>query len=144
MTRAFAFFLVTAGVLCGTRFGAAGPVTGNWAFKPKIGGQGTLTLQKDTPMSSGKLGNRVKFKGGRRACVIVMGDHDPIVPVTLQIHDDQGNLVAVDEPGKNVDSSKAPGNDVCAVVWYPPRDGYYKITIQNTGRDWNQCWVAIK
>jgi hypothetical protein len=144
MTRVLWLLLAGVGVLCCARLGEAGPVAGNWEIRPKIGERSSFTLDKDTVLEEGKVGDRVKFKGGRRACVIVEGDHNPVVPVILEVHDEKGKLVGVDNPRQHAASDNAPGNDVCAVIWYPPRDGYYKITIKNLGTQWNQCWIAIK
>jgi len=73
-----------------------------------------------------------------------MDDHKPVVPVILEIRDEKGNLVGRDTPAAGVSDPEAKGNDVCAVIWYPPRDGYYTITVKNTGHDFNDCYIAIK
>ena len=140
MRRASVLVLVAGvGLLCGQP-GEAGPVLENLGFKVPVQPEAAVTLDK----GKRSLGERAKFKGGQRACVIVAGSHKPVVPLVLEIRDDKGTLVARDEPGKGVSADDAPGNDLCAVIWYPPRDGYYSITIKNPGEKVNPCWVAIK
>jgi hypothetical protein len=144
MTRACALLAVTAGVLlCAESQG--GSVRGAFGSYIRVEANAAFTLDKNTRMGEQglPLGDRLKFRGGQRATVIVVGDHDPIVPVILEVYDDKGKLVARDEPARGSASAKAKGNDVCAVVWYPPRDSYYAIKIRNLGKDFNKCWVAI-
>jgi hypothetical protein len=141
MTQSFGVCLVAAGVLLGTQFGKAGPVDGGVGLKDvRVGANGQLNLDKGTS----SLGKRALFKGGQRACVIVMGDHKPVVPIIVEVRDEKGKLVARDEPAKGVSKTDTLGNDLAAVIWYPPRDGYYAITIKNLGAEYNDCWVAIK
>ncbi len=136
--------LITAGLLVAPAL-QAGPVRGPFSTYIVVEARATLILDKQTSLGGqrGRLGDYLKFRGGRRACVIVVGDHKPIVPLVLEIHDEKGNLVARDEPAKGVDDPKAVGNDVCAAIWYPPRDGYYRITIRNSGEEFNKCWIAF-
>jgi hypothetical protein len=136
----YAGLFVGLAVLLGGRLGEAGPIPGNAALKPRVGAKAEITLDKNTK----SLGEHTQFKGGQRACVIVMGDHKPVVPVILEIRDEKGNLVGRDTPAAGVSDPKAKGNDVCAVIWYPPRDGYYRITVKNLGQEYNDCWIAIK
>ena len=139
MRWVYAGLLVGLGVLLCVRLGQAGPTAGSLLFERRVGANAELTLSKDSV-----LGETAKFKGGQRACVIVMGDHKPVVPVILEIRDEKGNLVGRDTPAAGVSDPKAKGNDVCAVIWYPPRDGYYRITVKNAGAEYNDCWIAIK
>ena len=144
MKRALALLLIPAGLLFGPDLKAS-PVRGHIGLYVRVEAKDKLVISKATPLGSEGivLGDHLKFRGGRRACVIVVGDHKPIVPVVLEIHDEKGNLIGRSEPGKGVENTKAAGNDVCAVIWYPPRDAYYRITIHNSGREFNKCWVAI-
>jgi hypothetical protein len=98
---------------------------------------------------------KVMFKGGQRACVIILGDRKPIVPLSLEVHDDKNNPIGKDEPSKaDLENQQTPGNDFRAVIWYPPRDGEYTITIRNRGRyspedrdkglNYSKCWIAIR
>jgi hypothetical protein len=75
-----------------------------------------------------------KFRGGERACVIVRGDHDPVVNLGLFVYDDKGSLVGKDDGG----------GDIVAVIWYPPRDATYKIKLRNPGKVYNKCLVSFK
>jgi len=120
-------YLVIAGLL-GTALawaslGKAGPVHGG------VGQYITLDGGATAPLSE-----PVMFRGGQRACVILIGDHDPPVPLSVRIYDEEKNLVVED----------APGLDYCAAIWYPPRDGAYYIELHNGGEQWNRCWLAIK
>lgn len=74
------------------------------------------------------------FKGGERACIIVEGDHRPVVDLFVEVFDEQGNLVAQDRHG----------GDLCAVIWYPPEDGEYDVHVHNTGKDWNELTLVFK
>jgi hypothetical protein len=145
MTRSFALVLVAGAVLCCTPRGQAETFGGPFGKELPLSPGEPLTLDKDyrVPQVDTQLGERVKFKAGRRACVIVMGDHKPIVPVTIEVLDDKGNVVARDNPAKGAESRDAKGNDVAAVIWYPPRDAYYTIKVTNHGEASKACWVAI-
>jgi hypothetical protein len=81
----------------------------------------------------GKLGE-FDFKGGERACVIVMGDHNPIVDLVLEIRDAEEQVVAKYDRG----------GDIGAAIWYPPRDGRYSIHLYNPGKEYNEVYVVIK
>jgi hypothetical protein len=148
MTRALGLSLLTVGSLLCAGSGQAGSVRGPWGGYITVGGRATLVLNKKSPVpgrgdTALPLGDHLKFRAGQRACVILMGDHDPIVPMVVEIRDEAGTVVARDEPGKGVGKTDEKGNDVCAVAWYPPRDGYYTITIKNPGKAYNKCWLAI-
>jgi hypothetical protein len=139
MTRTFGLILVGITGLLYAGLGEAGSVKGPVAFGAKIGPKGTLILSK------ANAGDLTKFKGGRRACVIVKGDHNPIVPVTVEILDEKDNVVARDDPAAGATSPGAKGNDLAAVIWYPPRDGHYRIRIHNHGVEiYNDCYIVIQ
>jgi len=101
--------------------GHGSPLTGKRAFEERIGGQDNFIL-------------REKFRGGQRACVIVRGDHEPIVNLVLSVYDAKDQLVAEDRGG----------GDYVAVIWYPPRDALYKIKVHNPGVDHNVCYISLK
>ena len=67
------------------------------------------------------------FKGGERACVIVEGDHEPIVDLALEVTDSKGQVVAKYDRG----------GDLAAVIWYPPEDGEYTVTVHNQSGEYN-------
>jgi hypothetical protein len=75
-----------------------------------------------------------RFKGGERACVILKGDHDPVMDLAIIVRDENGRVVAEDEAG----------GDICAVVWYPAVTASYTIVIENRGGVWNKCWFVMK
>src|SRR5208337_2023387 len=58
---------------------------------------------------------RDTFRANQRACVIVEGDHNPPMNLTIKVFDVAGNLVAAD----------GSGGDFVAVMWYPPRTQEY-------------------
>ena len=97
------------------------PVNGGRSMRERIGPSAEMTIVE-------------RFRGGARACVIVQGDHDPIVDVDVHIFDEKGKLVAKDDSG----------GDLVAVIWYPPRDGNYTIRIKNHGTIENICYVSLK
>jgi hypothetical protein len=76
----------------------------------------------------------ITFKGGERACVIVEGDHRPVVDLFLTVYDADGKVVAEDRRG----------GDLCAVVWYPPVDGDYTLEVHNTGTVFNAISLSFK
>jgi hypothetical protein len=79
-----------------------------------------------------------RFKAGERASIVAVGDHQPVVPVGIQIRDKDGVVVAQD-----LGTGEKTG-DFAGVVWYPPRDGEYTIVILNFGKEYNDISVAVK
>jgi hypothetical protein len=141
MIRFLGLCLVGGGLLLATQLGKAGLMEGSFRQNNvRVQKQGKLVIDKG-PQS---LGKRALFKGGERACVIVMGDHKPVAPLILEIRDDKGNVVGKDEPAAGTEKTDTPGNDLAAVIWYPPRDGYYSIIIMNPAPEYNDCWLVIK
>jgi hypothetical protein len=67
----------------------------------------------------------VTFRGGERACVIVRGDHKPLVPLDVTVFDKDGAVVARDESER----------DFLAVFWVPPRTAEYRIVVRNKGKE---------
>lgn len=67
----------------------------------------------------------VTFQGGERACVIVRGDHKPLVPLDVTVFDKSGAVVARDDSDR----------DFLAVFWVPPRTAEYRIVIRNKGKE---------
>ena len=84
--------------------------------------------------AQGKSEFRETFRGGRRACVIVKGDQDPVVDLGVYVYDGSDRLVAKDD-GRG---------DFVAAIWYPPRNTTYKIVIHNSGSEWNRCYIVLK
>jgi hypothetical protein len=123
--RAHGMVLVALALLGGVMVVQGSPLGGGGAMPVKASGGETQRIT-------------AKFKGGERACVIVIGDHKPVVPLQLKVEDGSGNLIGED---KN-------GGDFCAVIWYPPRDGEYKIgiAVPSIGgeADFNDLYVSLK
>jgi len=76
----------------------------------------------------------LRFRGGERACVIVVGDHKPRSPTEVRVFDARGRLVA---------ESKSP-NDTAAVLWYPPVSAPYRVVIHNVGEIYNEMTVYFQ
>jgi hypothetical protein len=110
--------------------------------------QGPITLRRWIIQASemgpgGELVPRAKrfkldFRGGERACVIVSGDHDPIVPVTVAIYEESTQRKLFED----ISSQQAP--DIVAAIWYPPRDGHYVVEITNKSKEYNGLTVSIR
>jgi len=96
--------------------------------------QGKHSLGRQRVPERAKVQFKKEFRGGERACVIVTGDHDPIVDLGLYVYDQKGTLIAKDEAG----------GDFVAVMWYPPRDAVYRIEISNPGETYNACYISLK
>jgi hypothetical protein len=77
------------------------------------------------------------FAAGQRACVVVIGDHKPVVDLEIKIYDAKKNLVAHVR-------GQEPARDFVAVMWYPPRQEKYQIVINSYGKVHNECSIAIK
>ena len=60
-----------------------------------------------------------RFKANERACVIVVGDHDPVMNLSVKVFDASKQEVARDE-----------GGDVLTAIWYPSQEGDYTIQIE--------------
>lgn len=76
----------------------------------------------------------MRFKANERACVILIGDHRPVVSLAIFVRDAKGKLVAQDDPG----------GDFCAAIWYPAREGTYIVELVNRGDVYNNCYLAVK
>src|SRR4051812_15247170 len=121
MKRFGALLVLAATVVFWARASQASPVQGVLGKYDKVGGGGTYT-------------EKITFKGGQRACVVVAGDHEPIVPVSLEIYDKNGLVTKDDhDPSNDTGEKGRLGNDICAAIWYPPRDAEYTIVIKNFG-----------
>jgi hypothetical protein len=118
-------FLVFSGV------GSGEPVKGSRGFVVKLAGQ---SMGSEGNIVPGKAEFKETFMGGRRACVIVKGDHDPVVDLGVYVYDANERLVAKDE-GRG---------DFVAAIWYPPRDASYRIVVHNPASQWNKCYIVVK
>ena len=113
--------LVVGGSLGAANLALSSPVDGSRSTHERVGEMSDRTLVE-------------RFRGGERACVIVRGDHKPVVNVEVHISDDKGRPITKD----------VGGGDLVAVTWYPPRDGNYTIRIVNHGKEYNECYVVLK
>jgi hypothetical protein len=123
--RFFPAVYVALALLLNGVVASASPLKGQMAYSYKVPGGRTLQL-------------KYVFKGGERACVIVIGDHDPVVRLRVKVEDAKGQVVAEDDYG----------GDFCAAIWFPPRDGEYLISISvphiGGEQDWNKLYIAVK
>jgi hypothetical protein len=77
---------------------------------------------------------RDNFRANQRACVIVEGDHEPVMNLKMIVKDRSGNIVAQDN---------GPG-DVLSAIWYPPRTQEYVVTITGDGNEVNLLDIVVK
>jgi len=119
-------------VLALARLGTGAPVKGPYGVREavRVGGAGEVG-GKQTP---GTVSLSETFRGGQRACVLLDGDHKPPAPLSIFVYDQANQLVAKDESDI----------DYAAAIWYPPRDGAYRIEIHNFGKDYNDVRVVMK
>jgi hypothetical protein len=108
------------------------PVKGS--YREDTTGKARLRLM---PGSSARFS--CQFVANERACVIVEGDHDPVMKLVVKVFDPQGNLVTEDS-----------GGDLLAVTWYPPRTQVYDVEIRKDPSDqtafkmYNDLDVVVK
>jgi hypothetical protein len=105
---------------------------------PESGGgsplEGKISLGVQRVAKQGRLRFEKEFRAGERACVIVRGDHKPVVDLSLAVFDEKGNLIGKD----------ASGGDFVSVIWYPPRDAVYRVEIVNPGEEYNDCYISLR
>lgn len=77
------------------------------------------------------------YRGGERASVLVIGDHKEVPQLEVTVYDAKGAVVATDKTSNRLVS------DMVGVVWFPPRDGDYRIVVRNPDSP-NKCYIAIK
>ena len=104
--------------------GVSAPTIGSWSDSVDVTAQAFTTTKT--------------FRGGERACVLVIGDHKEAAPLEVTVFDAQGATVASDKT-----ANKLVG-DFVGVIWYPPRDGDYRIEVRSPSGALNKCYVAIK
>ena len=91
-------------------------------------------------LGPGKVYQRTKtFRAGERACVLAIGDtKSAVVNLEVSVFDQKDKLVASD---KGTDT--LVGDFIC-VIWYPPRDGEYRIEVRNPSAFVKSCYIAVK
>lgn len=77
------------------------------------------------------------YRGGERACVTAIGDHDPVQELAIVVTDAKGAVVATDR-------GKGPASDFVCAIWYPPRDGTYRIEVHNSGSIYNAVNISVR
>src|SRR5439155_8199562 len=73
------------------------------------------------------------FRANERACIIVEGDHEPVMDLKITVTDQQKNVVAQD----------TAGGDFVSAIWYPPRQERYTITITGNGNGENHLHIVV-
>jgi hypothetical protein len=96
------------------------PLKGAHTLKTRIGAKSHMEFEE-------------KYQGGRRACVIAVGDRKPSVNISIAVYDDAKQLIAEEH---NV--------DYVAAIWYPPRAGVYKVIVTNSGEEYNEMYLVFK
>jgi hypothetical protein len=94
------------------------------------------------PRTKQVVPKKLRFRGGERACVIVMGDHDPVMSITVEVYELRSLESGKD--GKPVARADSGRGDLVSVIWYPPRDEEYVIIVYTDGRVYNDCYISIK
>lgn len=118
-----ALMILACTILCVSAVSA--PIGGSWQAHKKIEPKEVWSQSRT-------------FRGGERAAVLAIGDHDePGVHLHVAVFDAKGGLIAEDK-GTELAS------DYVGLVWYPPRDGDYRIVVRHSGADTNKIYVAIK
>jgi hypothetical protein len=75
----------------------------------------------------------VSFQGGRRACVIAVGNRKDLMDVGINVFNEANQLITEDR-----------GLGFAAAIWYPPREAKYKIVVKNIGADYNEMYLVFK
>jgi hypothetical protein len=127
MTRAIVL-VCAAGLLVGIVPVLGSPVSGPYR-EPQRQGRKASKLEVGSPYEFKDI-----FRANQRASVIVEGDHNPVMNLTLKVFDPAGNLVAAD----------TAGGDMVAVSWYPPRTQEYRISISGDGQEFNALEIFVK
>ena len=113
--------------------GHAGPVDGPRGFYEQVPAGSILGGER----SPGVYSVVKTFRGGERAAVHAIGDHQPVVDLTVNVYDKDNRLVATD-------TGRGAVGDLVAVVWYPPRTAPYRIEVLSPGPIANKCFIVIK
>jgi hypothetical protein len=108
----------------GVSIGLGGPIDGPTWKTERVGAKGRKELVRT-------------FAAGERACVIAIGDHKPVVELTLTVYDEKDEVVAQDR-------GTGEAGDFVAAIWYPPREASYRIVIDSPGVEYNDVAVSIK
>jgi hypothetical protein len=88
------------------------------------GAVGGPKLKKDVVLAYATDRHDIRFEGGEDAAVLVRGDGD--TTLILTVHDENGNLIAGDT------------GEICIVRWKPRSDGRFVIRVHNLGDVYNR------
>jgi hypothetical protein len=116
-------FLTLFALLAAVPFGVGSPTTGTVSDYFDVGATAWTTTKT--------------FAAGERACVMAIGDHKETVNLEVNIYQ-KDTLIASDKTGNTL------VGDFVGVIWYPPRDGEYRIEVRTSGTRTNKCYIAIK
>jgi hypothetical protein len=120
---AVALMILCFSILCITARSA--PINGSWSDRVEI--ESKVWSQTRT------------FRGGERAAVLAIGDHEEHgAKLQVAVFDAKGALIAADKGEGELAS------DYVGLVWYPPRDGDYRIEVSHSGAAANRIYIAIK
>jgi hypothetical protein len=120
--------LVALALLAFVPIGTTAPVGGAWSSGERV------NVEPSRPWSK-----VMTFRAGERAAVLALGDHKPVVRLHVSVYDVARNQLVAEE---KMDSEKS--GDLAGVVWYPPRDGDYRIEVRHDGNSANKLYIAIK
>jgi hypothetical protein len=95
--------------------------------------KGTRTMAQVRIERSSQMEFKEEFQGGRRACVIAVGDHNPPVDVGIAVFDEANQLI-----------TEHRGLDYVTAIWYPPRTASYKVVVKNSGLEYNAMYLVFK
>jgi hypothetical protein len=115
-------------ILCGAILcvkAVSSPTSGSW--------------QKYEKIDSKAWSQKRTFRGGERAAVLAIGDHeDADLRVQIAVYDANGVLIAEDKGDGEL------AGDYVGLIWYPPRDGDYRIDVRHSGAGVSTIYIAIK
>lgn len=105
-----------------------------------VGAPITGSFSDEKSLNSAQVWQKTKtFRAGERACVLVIGDYKTAAAnIEIYVFDRNNVLVASDK------GSDALVGDFVCVIWYPPRDGEYRIEVRNPSAFAKTCYIAVK
>jgi hypothetical protein len=108
--------------------GTGAPVDGAWADKISVGAEPWKQLKR--------------YRAGERASVQIVNIKDTPIStlkdLIVTVFDPKGTMVAQDK------GNRQEGGNFLAVLWYPPREGEYRVEVRNDGGTPVDCYVTVK
>ena len=127
MTRVIQWAILAV-LLLGTAPAYPGPVGGHYREARTRNQRGTK-IEPNLPYKF-----KDTFFANERACIIVEGDHRPVMNLTVKVFDSNKKLVTEDT-----------GGDILAVTWYPPRTEQYTIVVSHDHpTEFNEVDIVVK